>query len=121
MWGCTARILGFSVVSAGVGVGFILEITRLMRRIMRGSGGQVNQSEALAKEYLKQQNGSLYEDEDVRSACTHAFLNGYSQGQAFSYRQTYYEFLEIRRQYHAERRIRDFTIGFVTFLVGYWL
>jgi len=81
----------------------------------------VNQSEILAKEYLKQQNGELYEDENVRSACTHAFLNGYSKGQAFSYRQTYYEFLEIRRQYNMERRTRDVLIGIAAFLVGYWL
>lgn len=38
MWGCIARMRGFSVVSAGVGNGFILDITRLMQRIMRGSG-----------------------------------------------------------------------------------
>jgi hypothetical protein len=42
MWGCIARMRGCSVVSAGVGGDFILEITRLMRRIMRGSGGTNN-------------------------------------------------------------------------------
>jgi hypothetical protein len=42
MWGCTVRMRGFSVVSAGVGGDFILEITRLMRRIMRGSGGTIS-------------------------------------------------------------------------------
>jgi hypothetical protein len=33
---------GCSVVFAGVGSGFILDITRLMRRITRGSGGTIS-------------------------------------------------------------------------------
>lgn len=55
----------------------------------------------LAEEYLKVQNGKVYEDEEIREICRHAYMNGYLRGEAFSYRKTYYEYLDIRRREEA--------------------